>query len=295
MRCPNCGFVNAPNIEKCEKCSNSLNGDDTPSQPSPPTRKSNPASNVVNATVIGQRANVPAWDDPSNAKPSSPVGPAEQQTPSDPIKRKDRPTEDLRRKDSNDRSNTLTCPNPSCRYINANHSNFCVACGTSLVDNRSELKETQLAKPGDKLPKESTPYNTNPLGDSVSTPPPPPFPSEPPAKPIPPNPNYNATVNPWSQRKNQNFALKPLSREGEQLKAELHFEGHFIELNRSNLEPSNASITNKVQALIEFRDGSWYLINKSSQQTTFIRVEGAVPIKKGDVLLLGDRLFEFDC
>jgi predicted component of type VI protein secretion system len=62
-----------------------------------------------------------------------------------------------------------------------------------------------------------------------------------------------------------------------------------------SLDPDNNTITSKTQAIFEFRDGGWYLTDKSEQQTTFIRASGTVKLEKGDVILMGNRKFIFDC
>jgi hypothetical protein len=47
--------------------------------------------------------------------------------------------------------------------------------------------------------------------------------------------------------------------------------------------------------MVSYRDGNWYLENRSEMQTTFLRIDGEIKLEKGDILLLGDRMFEFDC
>jgi len=286
--------MNASDQTQCEKCVTPLNGEASANPPEPkPSQKGAGGTNVVNQTVIGRKANIAAWDDSVPAKPQSPhpknnPNPERPPVPESPNAKKGRNTEDLGRK------NMLICP--SCRYMNTSMADACVNCGISLVGDKSNLNETKLADPPRPV---SAGRQPNPVIDEKQTN----INSEEEFShkqtsrkdTPPPSPNFNATVNPWNQRKTQNFTLRPISREGEQLKVELPFEGDSVELNRANLEPSNTSITSKLQALIEYREGVWYLMNSSAQQTTFIRVEGAVQIKKGDVILLGDRLFEFDC
>ena len=65
-------------------------------------------------------------------------------------------------------------------------------------------------------------------------------------------------------------------------------------LFRSILDAENNTITSKTQAIFEFRDGEWYITDKSDQQTTFIRASGAVKLEKGDIILMGNRKFIFD-
>jgi hypothetical protein len=73
------------------------------------------------------------------------------------------------------------------------------------------------------------------------------------------------------------------------------FSDKPIQLNRAVLESDNNTITGKVQAELAFRDGAWYLVDRSEQETTFIRASGPVKLQKGDVILMGNRKFIFDC
>jgi len=66
-----------------------------------------------------------------------------------------------------------------------------------------------------------------------------------------------------------------------------------IELNRSNLDPGNSSITGKVQAELTYEDGTWRMKDRSELQTTFLLASTPTPLKDGDILLLGDRKFIF--
>jgi hypothetical protein len=102
------------------------------------------------------------------------------------------------------------------------------------------------------------------------------------------------TVNPWDKPKHANCYFKPLSREGEKEFRKLEFSGEDVELNRENLEENNMTITSKVQASLQNIDGKWYLVDKSQLQTTFKHISAPIELKKGDIVLMGDRKFEFD-
>lgn len=274
MRCPNCGWINANGQSNCEKCATALQSGNPPAAPEA-SRGSAAASSIVSATAMGLPANTPAWDEPANP----PIPPVQPQ-PLSPLPNVNRKKPEIGKKDM------LLCPNRECGYKNTNTANYCVACGTSLSDaSKMDSNATLLAEEESSQKHQTNRQLTGHKPNAIP----------PSNNPRPVTPNLNATVNPWSQRKNPGFKLRPVPREGEQLKAELEFEGVTVDLSRSNLEPSNTTITSKNQALIEYRDGAWFITNKSNMNTTFIRVDGALPIKKGDVLLLGDRLFEFDC
>lgn len=91
--------------------------------------------------------------------------------------------------------------------------------------------------------------------------------------------------------------LQPVAKDGEKSSAPISITAtdQPVEVNRSALDPDNNTITSKVQAAFEFRDGVWYIVDKSEQQTTFIRADQPVPLKKGDLILMGNRKFIFDC
>lgn len=105
------------------------------------------------------------------------------------------------------------------------------------------------------------------------------------------------TMNPYLDKevtyKNNGFSLVPITKSGEQLEV-LNFEGEKTMLNRANLEADNMAITGKLQAIIEKKNGQWMIENQSDHQTTFIRVDKPLILKKGDFILLGNRLFKFD-
>jgi hypothetical protein len=103
------------------------------------------------------------------------------------------------------------------------------------------------------------------------------------------------TINPWIDKKRTTFKLSIVPRAGENIASQHAFSGNSVNLNRANLEADNPTITSNVQAVVEFKNGEWYLSNHSAMKTTFIRVDEPLKLKDGDILLLGDRLFKFNC
>lgn len=104
------------------------------------------------------------------------------------------------------------------------------------------------------------------------------------------------TVNPWIHQNNGTFCtLKPIAWEGENLKSEaISFSGSSIILNRANTDPNNQSITSKEQAELTCENGEWYIIDKSSLHTTYVLASRKMKLNKGDTIILGNRLFEFN-
>lgn len=103
----------------------------------------------------------------------------------------------------------------------------------------------------------------------------------------------SGTVSPWQQAKYSSCSFKPIARENEKDFQDLEFTGDEVILNRDNLEQDNMTITSKQQALLINKDGKWYIVDRSSMQTTFIHIKEPTELKDGDTLLFGDRKFEF--
>lgn len=107
---------------------------------------------------------------------------------------------------------------------------------------------------------------------------------------------YRGTVNPYMMNMDldPSFVLKPLKRANERHELdEREYEGKNVSLNRSNTEENNASITSREQAVISNVDGHWYIEDKSDQKTTFVQAASKIELHDGDLILLGNRLFEF--
>lgn len=107
---------------------------------------------------------------------------------------------------------------------------------------------------------------------------------------------YRGTVNPYmmSMDTEPSFVLKPVRRVNERHEPEaLEFEGREVSLNRANTEEGNPSITSREQAVVTHSDGHWYIEDRSGQRTTFVQAASRIELHDGDLILLGNRLFEF--
>jgi len=112
--------------------------------------------------------------------------------------------------------------------------------------------------------------------------------------------NLDGTIKPWVDADNQiqtpECSLTIISSDEESKKhSSLRFSGDVIQLNRGNTEPANQTITSKTQAELSFDNGKWYLQDKSALKTTYIYAGDKVELKPGDVIMLGNRSFKFDC
>lgn len=107
---------------------------------------------------------------------------------------------------------------------------------------------------------------------------------------------FRGTINPYmmNMEMEPTFALKPIRRMNERHELEeQEYEGKEVSLNRANTEPNNSSITSRQQAIVTRIDGRWYIEDKSEQKTTFVQAAKRIELHDGDIILLGNRLFEF--
>ena len=101
------------------------------------------------------------------------------------------------------------------------------------------------------------------------------------------------TVNPWVQVKTRKCTLSPVAQEGVDTPEPIHLKEEHNDLNRSNLDAENPTITSKTQAHISYENGKWYIEDRSSQHTTFLYVQGKTELHDGDIILMGNRQFVF--
>lgn len=105
----------------------------------------------------------------------------------------------------------------------------------------------------------------------------------------------SGTVNAWDNPQSGDFcSLRPISwsRENTQYNA-ISYSGERIVLNRANTDPNNQSITSHEQAVLTHDGKDWYIEDMSEQHSTMLRVSRKMKLQSGDVIALGNRLFEF--
>lgn len=104
------------------------------------------------------------------------------------------------------------------------------------------------------------------------------------------------TVNNWINPSKGVFCtLKPVSWINEGIDHQpISYSGEVIVLNRANTDPNNNTITSKEQAILTHDGKDWYIENRSEQETTYIKVSRKTKLVEGDVIILGNRLFEFN-
>lgn len=164
--------------------------------------------------------------------------------------------------------NTSKCPN--CGYLVSPSMNVCPSCGCNLRTNSSNAQTQSCPSCG--VPITSGAKFCSQCG-----------------RPIKPG-----TINTGPQVGGQFFTLRPIAWDKETVQYQpITYTGSVVNLNRSNTEPNNSSITSKLQAVISNINGEWYIEDKSSYQSTLIHIRGKVKLQDGDVIVFGNRKFEF--
>lgn len=256
MRCKHCGWPNKPNETNCVKCHMPLGGDDED-----------------NGNVSGSNVNV-------GGKPLNKTVPEGMSNPQGMF---------------NDIYNENDDPQPQ-----QNQGRPCPKCGYPLRPGSDKCPQCnyQYRQPG----YGSAPVNQQPTEQEQRPYQPTPQQAGGPVRHKPTRLNEGGvhrgtTVNVWlgdGFYTEPSFTLKPMKRYNERHEFEEHeYEGQEVVLNRANTEENNASITSRRQAVVTNENGHWYIEDQSEQQTTFVRAGKKIELHDGDIILLGNRLFEF--
>ena len=105
--------------------------------------------------------------------------------------------------------------------------------------------------------------------------------------------NIEGTIDPYrtpSKTVNK-CVLKPITREGEKQAQSYAFFDELNNIKRSSVDPGNMTISSKCQAELFYKDGKWFLVDKSDAKTTFVLAKEPTELKNDDIVLLGDRKF----
>ena len=168
-----------------------------------------------------------------------------------------------------------------CGYPVRNVEKSCPQCGFAFEDEIQKPLEEKQATPSEVL-KPVSEKTLDVQEPDVKT-----FESSP----------FDNTMMPWLQVEKIptcECSLKFVSRDGQPTAdPSLRFAGNPIQLNRGNTEPSNQTITSKIQAELSFENGKWYIQDKSVLKTTYIYAKGKIELQSGDIIAMGNRLFEF--
>lgn len=302
MRCKNCGWPNKPGTTHCTKCNSPLT--EGPAQPAaaprpagfpdqPAPRPAAPRQNEILGGTVFENDAFPERQAPAApARPAAPApahagAPAEEGTIMSGVSRGGQPT---------------VCP--KCGYPLRPDTDKCPNC-------RFQIKSAAA-------PETPAPAPARPVAPAPA-----PAPAPKPAAPAPapaPKPaapkeetiafqrqatvnaeqafqnagKFSGTVNPLVQPIIHEFKLTLVPRQKEVLaQPEVAFEGESVSLNREKVDPNNSTITSREQACISYEDGKWFIEDKSTFQTTFVRAGRKTELRNGDVILMGDRMFIF--
>lgn len=269
-RCKNCGWPNDDNNVKCEKCGASL---EEASSPNYPSARPSYQQTVSESNAGGEHLRKTVSESQFFGKEE------EQQSP----------IQDYQSREAQPSPNgEINCP--SCGYPAREGSKVCMNCGASLLGS-VEAGPSEMSK---KCPncgcmneeganfcsKCGHDLTQNSSGHPVSH-------SHHPR---------GGTYNPWMKPENNSFCtLKPVAWVGENMVFQPQsYSGESIVLNRANTDPNNQTITTTEQAELTFEDGEWYIVDRSAQHTTYVLAAQKIKLHKGDIIVLGNRLFEFN-
>lgn len=253
MRCKNCGWPNKPNETTCVKCGSPLDAE--PQGMNSIEDNNGFQSNQVAADGDGLKKTVMEVSafGPSVNQPE-PVTPTVAETV---CPKCGYPM----------RSDATKCPN--CNFS----SNSYQPNSSSTEKNVYKRRPTRLEQEPEEEPVLKQTRKVN-LGGG----------------------KFNGTINPYMMNYQEEpaFLLQPIQRMNERKPVEaVEMEGSEVTLTRDNTEPGNPTISSKEQAKISHIDGHWFIEDMSEQKTTFIQAAHKTELHDGDIILLGNRLFEF--
>lgn len=262
MICDSCGYNNQPNAVTCVRCGQPLPvGETSPVNKVPNYKRPGQASGSK-VTTMQPIAELPIADPKSTILQIPAQSPVEEQCEIPLYASSFNPKETVCQK-------ITICP--QCQYPIIGDIEKCPKCGTVL----REEKKTQTPSKADlysskgETTKEKTifrPFNKTPKADP----------------------------DPTEEKKIPTCRLS-IVKEADEIIDDIinNYEGEEIELRRDNTEPSNLTITSKVQAKLTYEDGHWYIENCSDMQTTYIQVKRRIEVMPNDTIILGNRSFTF--
>lgn len=90
-------------------------------------------------------------------------------------------------------------------------------------------------------------------------------------------------------------SLKPIALPSErEMSEEVYEEGAEVYLSRQNTVPHDRSIDDEEQACFFFSDGHWFIEDRSRDNSTYVHAGAGIKLEPGDIIKMGDRLFEFN-
>lgn len=265
-RCTFCGFNNDENVEKCIKCNALLEQRNAILQ-SKPTVPDDPKEDKGNTPVLEKKPPTPLIETPPPSVEKSDEG--------------GRVTKINHQANRNPVPPPATATNPSksvkntcaqCGYFLVTQSGACPKCGSRTIPQSGEPsappKQQQAAPSTTQQPTPGQGQNfgksTMKLGDFS----------------MDDAPNAPAFVP----------SMQLQSTSGKVYES---FTGDDISVNRNHIDSNNRSISGTEHLKFVFKEGQWFVIDKSTNKATFIQVTQPTPIKDGDVLIIGNLPVQF--
>ncbi len=151
---------------------------------------------------------------------------------------------------------------PHCNYPNAADAEICINCKKEISEIEQEPTHNEIIPQGKK--------------------------------------SYSCSLKPILKQGEKKlpalkFSAKPVGQKTRNPWTDAEEEPTDIILKRENTEPGNMNISGKSQAMLKNENGRWLIVDTSEFKTTYVQISKPHDLKKGDIILLGDRLFEFDC
>lgn len=183
----------------------------------------------------------------------------------------------------------MRCTN--CGWDNADENVRCEKCNSPLGSNGEKEEPTVYGKTIRETERDGiiTPKKTVPENNVNEE------------KPLKNNnaPVHGGTINPWATP--QSFpsisycklSPLPIIPNEKHMPGDVEFKGDRITLNRANLDPDNMAISQSNQAELICKNGKWYIKDESAFKTTYIHARKETPLQNGDIILMGNRRFEF--
>lgn len=280
MRCKNCGWENSSSNMRCEKCNAPLSGSMV--EDASTVRDGHSGTEGDLRSTVSEKQFFMSIQDRRPADQSAPVERHGVSSGTSAGKRME------------------TCP--ECGYMLGSHSRHCPNCGADLQADPASLPGQEPANRPESEPRAGFPRQTpgsRPSGNAeekcrqCGQP----IPKEARFCPVCGTPKRAGTVNPWAvpQGENRSCTLKPVAWENENIDfSPLSFSGNNIILTRANTDPNNQTITSQQQAELSCENGQWYILDKSTQQTTYVHAGKKIKLESGDTIILGNRRFEFN-
>lgn len=288
IRCSNCGWSNNPaGSTKCEKCNAPLNGSMVMDEASSYSESENFISKKTVRESGGESSNYPIYEEETHSEFSSSSNmvcqncgyplragvkkcPQCKQPVSETINKEGSgmpPKTPFQQQQQGQQQQELrVCP--KCGNENVPDAKFCASCGNPLLKKEDNICPQCGAKnnKGAKFCAYcGTKMKSNDLGGTI-------LPS-----------------------RMSRCTLSLIPEAGEEIEpVQLKFSDAEVILNRENTEPCNKTITREAQAALSYENKRWYIENKSAMNSTLILVKEKTELHPGDVIMLGDRKFEFN-